>query len=69
MSKTITYLPPDDNEWDQLAFQVCDHLGGEYDRPDIKHGLAGFLKIAAQAYVHHLNVSQTAAGVLDNEDE
>jgi hypothetical protein len=61
---TVTYVPPDDRTLDRFAFAVCDHLGDDYSHPDVKRGLAAFLKVATLAYAHQLNRE-----VLDNGDE
>ena len=64
MSTSLTYIPPDERTLDRFAFAVCDHLGEAYTHPDIKRGLAAFLKVATLAYAHQLNRE-----VLDNDPE
>lgn len=60
MNSTRIYIPPDDGILDHFACEVCDHLGGEYAGPEVKHGLAGFLKVIAQAYANTLNHKESS---------
>jgi hypothetical protein len=65
----VEYHPPAPEEIDQYAKTVCRELGakidGNYNSPDVRRELAGFLKVVASICTKHLNNSSN--GALDKD--
>jgi len=58
-SRPIEYYPPAPEEIDQYALTVCRELGDKidsnYNLPDVRRELAGFLKVVAGICAKQLN--------------
>jgi hypothetical protein len=67
--RPVEYYPPAPEEIDQYALTVCRELGekidSNYNSPDIRRELAGFLKVVASICSKQLNKSSD--GVLDKD--
>ncbi len=57
--RRIEYLPPAREDIFACAQEVCDRMaaqhGDTFADPDIVHGLAEFMRIAARIHAKHLN--------------
>jgi hypothetical protein len=67
--RPVEYHPPASEEIDQYALTVCRELGekidGNYNSPDVRRELAGFLKVVASICTKQLNKS--SEGALDKD--
>ncbi len=69
IKRQIEYRPLPPDEIDQYALSVCRELGNKidsnYDSPDMRRELAGFLKVVASICTKQLNRSDDT--VLDKD--
>ena len=65
----IEYVPPSDEILNQLARDACAQLalshGSAYQDPDVIHGLAELLRIAARIQARRLNQAASVDTISD----
>ena len=68
--RPVEYHPPAPEEIDQYALTVCRELGekidSNYNSPDVRRELAGFLKVIASICAKQLN--KVDSGTLDKDN-
>lgn len=53
--KLVIWIPPDDRVIEKFARDVCERLGSEYSKSEIRDGFAQFIKLVCRIKVKHLN--------------
>jgi hypothetical protein len=66
MTRSIEYHPPEQDDLDRFARQVCREMGLDQKR-GIVYELAGFMQVLARACAKDLNRKNETVEALDNE--
>jgi hypothetical protein len=68
MTRPVEYHPPEQDQLDRFARQVCREMGLDQKR-GIVYELAGFMQVLARACAKDLNRKHATVEALDNEHE